>query len=64
MVGRWEGDRGLFLATDQDADGARIDVRFVWTRDGRDHAGWEQAFSHDEGESWDVNWTMDMVRRG
>jgi hypothetical protein len=63
MVGRWEGEHGLFFATDQDADGAPIDVRFAWSRDGDDVARWEQAFSYDNRKTWDVNWTMDMTRR-
>ncbi|WCB93167.1 hypothetical protein DSM104299_01873 [Baekduia alba] len=63
MVGRWDGDTGLFLATVQDADGSPLDVRFVWTRDADDRARWEQAFSYDGGSTWDVNWTMDMTRR-
>jgi hypothetical protein len=64
MVGRWDGETGLFHATTTDADGTPLDVRFVWTRDGDDHARWEQAFSYDGGTTWDVNWTMDFTRRG
>jgi hypothetical protein len=63
LVGRWDGDHGLFFATDQDADGTPIDVRFAWSRDGDDVAGWEQSFSYDNRRSWDVNWTMAMTRR-
>src|SRR3954447_21924111 len=63
MVGRWDGDTGLFFATTQDADGSPLDVRFAWSRDGDDRARWEQAFSFDGRATWDVNWTMDMTRR-
>jgi hypothetical protein len=63
MVGRWEGDEGLFFQTIEDADGAPMDVRFHWTRDGADRARWEQAFSFDGRATWDSNWTMDLTRR-
>jgi hypothetical protein len=46
------------------ADGAPLDVRFTWTRDGDDRARREQAFSYDNRATWDVNWTMDFTRRG
>ncbi|WP_445151476.1 DUF1579 domain-containing protein [Baekduia sp. Peel2402] len=63
MVGAWDGDKGDFRATIADADGAALDVRFRWTRDGDDLARWEQAFSSDGGATWDWNWTMDLTRR-
>jgi hypothetical protein len=63
MVGRWDGDEGLFLQTIADADGSPLDVRFRWSRDGSDRARWEQAFSSDGRATWDANWTMAMTRR-
>jgi hypothetical protein len=62
MVGRWDGDEGLFFQTIEDADGSPLDVRFRWTRDGTDRARWEQSFSYDNRTTWDENWTMDMTR--
>lgn len=59
MVGRFVDGVGTFLADDM-LDGRPIRVRFLW------HAGiaprWEQAFSVDDGGSWETNWTMDFVR--
>jgi hypothetical protein len=63
LVGRWDGESGIFFATARDADGSPLDVRFCWSRDGSDRARWEQAFSHDGRATWDENWTMDLTRR-
>ena len=53
-IGRFEGD--------DSHDGRPIKVRFCWTRDGPDAARWEQSFSADDGEAWEVNWTMGFTR--
>lgn len=53
--GRFEGDTGIFTGRDT-LRGKPILMRFAW----RDIHGvapwWEQAFSGDEGRSWEVNW--------
>ena len=54
---------GLFLA-DEQFEGRPIRVRFLWTRGGPNAARWEQAFSTDGGESWEVNWVMSFERMG
>lgn len=61
VVGRFEGDEGLFEGDDE-LDGRPIRVRFRWTRQGPDAARWEQAFSADAGRSWETNWVMDFER--
>ncbi len=61
VVGRFDGDIGLFEGDDQ-FDGRPIRVRFRWTRRGPDAARWEQAFSADGGLSWEWNWSMDFER--
>jgi hypothetical protein len=38
-------------------------VRHIWKMLGRNHVTWEQAFSLDNGGSWETNCTMDFVRR-
>jgi len=58
--GGFDGDRGLFYGEDVD-DGRTVQVRFIWTRQGRDAARWEQAFSLD-GREWETNWTMALSR--
>lgn len=60
-VGGFKDDVGLFF-DHEEFDGRRILVRFTWTHSGRSCCRWEQAFSPDEGETWEVNWIMDFSR--
>lgn len=52
---------GLFHGDDE-FDGRAIRVRFLWSRITAEAARWEQAFSLDEGNSWETNWYMDFTR--
>jgi hypothetical protein len=63
QVGRFN-DRGVgdFYAPDT-YDGKRIVVRYRWElRNGNPH--FEQAFSPDNGKTWETNWITDYVRVG
>lgn len=62
VVGGFTGDRGEFYGDDED-DGRKVKVRFVWTRRGPDAARWEQSFSYDDGRTWETNWVNDLTRR-
>ena len=42
--------------------GRPIRVRYLWSRITDQSARWEQAFSLDEGNNWETNWTMDFTR--
>ena len=42
----------------QDEDGVPVLARFRWSEISEAGAFWEQAFSTDEGASWETNWTM------
>lgn len=59
MHGDFSDGIGTFLC-DETFEGRMIKVRFLWT------AGvsprWEQAFSTDEGVTWETNWIMDFTR--
>jgi len=46
----------------QELDGRPILVRFVWSEITQNTARWEQAFSPDEGKTWERNWIMTMTR--
>lgn len=59
--GRFDGGVGAFFGNDTFGD-LPIRVRFLWTRSDDDHAHWEQAFSADDGKTWETNWTMDFTR--
>lgn len=61
VVGRFQGDAGLFEGDDE-FEGRAIRVRFHWQRLGPDRARWQQAFSSDGGRSWEVNWVMEFER--
>jgi hypothetical protein len=53
-VGTFEGDDTF--------RGKPIKVRFTWSRITPNAAHWEQAFSPDDGKSWETNWEMDLTR--
>jgi len=57
-----EHGRGLFYAHDT-LDGRAILVRFVITVPSKREAHFEQAYSADNGRSWETNWIADDTRR-
>jgi hypothetical protein len=63
VVGRFVGEEGLFEGDDS-FHGQPIRVRFVWTRLGANAARWQQSFSPDDGQTWEINWTMEFTRVG
>jgi hypothetical protein len=63
MSGTFKDGVGTFYGKDN-LGGRPVEVRFIWTVEGPNECHWEQAFSPDEGESWETNWTMDFSRRG
>jgi hypothetical protein len=52
---------GIFEGADTFA-GEPIAVRFTWSRVTTGAPRWEQAFSADDGETWETNWVMDFRR--
>ena len=54
---------GVFEGPDMDGD-QPILVRFEWSRTETDSPRWSQAFSRDDGDSWETNWIMDFRRVG
>ena len=58
---RPDGPFGVFHGDDE-CDGRAIRVRFIWSRVASQTPRWEQAFSRDEGGSWETNWYMDFAR--
>jgi len=61
VYGGFEGNVGLFFGEDVD-EGRPVKVVYRWTRLGRDRATWEQAFSYDDGKTWETNWMSDHTR--
>jgi hypothetical protein len=60
-VGLFDGAHGEFLGR-AEYDKRPILVRFVWNVGSGNSAHWEQAFSQDDGESWETNWVMRLER--
>lgn len=62
MWGAFKGGVGTFTATD-DTDGEiAIWSRGVWDSITPDSCRWHQAFSRDEGKTWEHNWLMECAR--
>jgi hypothetical protein len=61
VVGRFDGGVGEFVAADH-LDGAPIVVRFRWLDRHTSSPRWEQAFSPDDGNTWETNWVMRFCR--
>lgn len=59
--GHFDGGVGTFHGRDAHL-GTPVLARFIWTVVSADRARWEQAFSTDDGRSWETNWTMDFER--
>lgn len=60
MEGRFSDGHGVFFCDDV-LNGRPIKVRFDWTP-GETSARWEQAFSYDDGQTWEKNWIMSFTR--
>jgi len=57
VVGKFEGNEGIFEGHDT-FNGIPIVVRYTWTvnpKSSQVAAKWEQAFSTDEGKTWETN---------
>jgi len=61
LVGRIENGSGLFEGDDL-LRGKPIKVRFTWSNITQTTARWDQAFSPDGGESWELNSIMEFTR--
>jgi hypothetical protein len=63
VFGSFFGDTGVFVGEDT-FEGKPILVRFFWSRVTTNTPRWKQAFSEDDGESWETNWVMDFTPAG
>ena len=59
--GSFKDGVGTFLGEDV-FDGRPIRVRFLWSGITATSARWEQAFSADNGATWETNWVMEFER--
>jgi hypothetical protein len=61
VVGGFDGGVGLFFAEDNLND-RPIKIRFTWDARVPQAPVWEQAFSEDDGATWETNWVMHFKR--
>jgi hypothetical protein len=61
VIGAFESGVGTFIGEDT-FNGIAILVRFIWSEITATTCRWEQAFSTDRGETWEVNWIMESTR--
>jgi len=59
VFGTFSGDIGVFEGEDE-FEGRPTKVRFIWSGTRTRTPRWEQAFSADDGETWETNWIMDF----
>lgn len=63
MIGAFLNGIGVFHGEDE-YERRTVLLRFHWRSLGPDAARWEQAFSDDDGRTWETNWIMDFTRTG
>jgi hypothetical protein len=61
MEGGFTDRGGRFYGHDE-VDGGSIPVRFDWDDLTEASARWEQAYSFDDGATWQVNWVWELTR--
>lgn len=61
QIGSFDGDTGEFLARDT-WQGTPVIVKFLWDKTNPEILDWSQAFSADEGKTWEWNWYMTLTR--
>lgn len=62
VVGAFSAGEGEFYGNDVHVD-QPVKVRFRWSEITVDSARWDQAFSLDDGATWETNWIMRFTRR-
>ena len=61
QIGSWDGPTGRFFARDV-YNGKDIIVQFLWDKTDAEAPTWSQAFSEDDGATWEWNWYMYMSK--
>jgi hypothetical protein len=61
MIGNFKDGVGTFLGPDM-LRGKPVLARFLWTKITPNSAHWEQAYSPDDGKTWETNWRMELTR--
>jgi hypothetical protein len=61
VIGSFSGDIGIFECRDT-FKGQPILVRYTWSQTKTSTPRWEQAFSADDGKTWETNWITKHTR--
>jgi hypothetical protein len=61
LEGRFDENGDGHFIGDDTLEGRPIKVRFHWQASGP--IRWEQAFSYDDGATWQLNWQMTFTRK-
>jgi len=61
QIGKFRDGVGEFYGMDT-LNGRTVLIRFIWSKTESNSPHFEQAFSQDGGESWEVNWITDQTR--
>ena len=61
VFGSFDGDVGVFQGAAA-FEGRPIVMRFTWSEITTPAPRWEQAFSDDDGRTWETNWIMEFTR--
>jgi hypothetical protein len=61
QIGKFKNGRGDFYAQDT-LNGKTVFIRFDWSKLNTDTPHFEQSFSEDGGQTWEVNWITDQTR--
>jgi hypothetical protein len=62
VTGSFENGVGRFFATDT-FNGKNILVVYQWDKTDPEHPVWSQAYSNDDGKTWEWNWFMYLTRK-
>ena len=60
VIGRFENGISHFY-TDDTYNDMPIKVRFTWNSTNPNAPTWEQAFSSDDGDTWEINWQKEFT---
>jgi hypothetical protein len=61
MRGSFHNGVGTFYGDDT-LNGKPVRARFIWSQITRSTCHWEQAYSPDDGKTWETNWLQDLQR--
>jgi hypothetical protein len=61
VIGSFSNGVGSFEGADE-LRGQLVQVRYIWSDITGTSARWEQAFSPDNGHTWETNWIMHFTR--